>query len=317
MSKLKQLLLQGLFASAFLFTDYAQAYIPWSDISVAAGWRRDEIQNLSFLTVPSGPATGTTFDIQGKAKEINIWEIGIQGRFTIPQSCNFAFEYLSNRLIDQFFIDGSAFWGWTTDGHIGRTIVTTPTTGISTTTLITDSIHDGHTHDYTIGGGLIIPVTCAFGIGPTAGYAWNKIAYNVQNQISHTETKWRGPWLGFEADFAMYEWSFDAGYQYHWTNISNTFKGRSNPLNTTTSSATRSHKHGKGHVAFIDAWWAYNDHIDVGLGFKYTYFKSNDQIATGTFVDILLPPPGLVSIVGLVKTTWRSYAATVDVAYRF
>lgn len=320
MSKLKQLFTTGFLATTLLLTTQSvEAYCPTSYLDVAGGWRSDEIRKHVFVTTTSTPPI--TYDIESRSKNLDIWEVGLDGRLVISGDwlnnmgcCDSG--WLNSWWLNQLFIDGSAYWGWVTHGDIRNTILETTVVTTIPASRIDKVKEDGHTYDYSVGAGWLYPVTCEFAIGPTAGYAWNRIIYKTKSFDIHSKTKWTSPWLGFEADYQWgCEWFFQAGYQYHWTRES----GSSSTPGIGKLHSNRDNKHGTGHEAFVDGWWSYDECWEIGLGFKYRYFKTKDATVSGSLVDLTSTaiPLRFLPVAGPEKVTWQSYEVTLKLAYNF
>lgn len=310
MSKIKQLLSGGLLAATMLLaTQGLEAFCPKSYIDVAGGWRRDEVNRHFGLTAVTTAPTPDTFDIRNKTRQLNIWQVGVEGRYSLPENlfgnngcCNSGL--FSGSWLNGIFIEGYAYWGWVTSGNFEN--------DATESGIVIDSTRvkerNGHTYDYSIGAGWLYPVTCEFAIGPVVGYSWDRIQFKTNRGSAHATTKWTSPWLGFEADYEMCDWFFDAGYKYHWTRERGSLVIPAASVDL-SSTHTNNSKHGQGHEAFVDAWYAWNDCWDIGLGFQYRHFQTSHQFITGTI--------GGDDVVGPAKTTWKSYAINLKLAYNF
>ncbi len=314
-------------ASIFFVTSPSlEAFHPVSDVSLTGGWRRDEVK--------------TTFDNFGfgnnelKLKDVNTWEFGLRGQYAFTGFCGCEESWL-----DDFYVKGSAVWGWGNNGKF--------TNGNDSSGYGYDYGYGngfGHidakntrTYDYDIGFGWLYAIDCNWGIGPTVGYAWNRLTthqkFNSSGYSSDLygygydsysgdkleySTKWYGPWLGLEVDYEDCEWHFDLGYEFHWarnhTKLGD-FSGKSNDSRY-------------GNVVYLDAYYDLCDGWEVGVGFKWKSFQSgrhgdngsgsSSYFASGSdygydyeFVD-----SGSSSGRG-GKTRWTSWGFTVDLGYRF
>lgn len=330
---------------SLLFTvsaNQAAAFNPDSEIDMIGGWRRDHIR--SFITDNTDPATDLV-----KGSALNIWQIGVQGEFK-PNLCE------EGSWVNSFFIAGAAEWGWVNEGDYNHQVVQSNIGAESDSSEnvfdnLSGNISRGHTWDYEIGlGYLFEPFGDCFLIGPTAGYAYNKLQFKAENVVG-TETsanrpvmdnqslitsidpltyfdegvnfisKWTGPWAGVEARFDFCDIKIDTGYEYHFAHWAGRF---TSPFPDVTDgyhfSDTRDGKDGHGQVFYLDACYNYCQCLDVGLGIKYQYYTASgpEHPQHGSFLDV-----GATDIEHAafykekVKTSWHSFAITMDVGYLF
>lgn len=319
MRSLKNFLSAGLLMSAFVFTNL-NAYVPESEIALAGGWRDDELRARMNGSNLANPAT---IENTVKFKNINVWQIGLQGRLAMPESC-----CCERWWLNQLFLDGSAYWGWVTSGNTKSLSNLTFGTGALTGVNL-PHIDDGHTYDYDVALGWLYPLSCEFGIGPRGGYSWDRISVRSKDSVVRYHSTWKSPFLGFELDYSLCEWFFDAGYEYHWTHWNGGFSN--NDISDDFSNATgtvsffdarNSSKTGRGHVGYVDAEWRYNSCFGIILGFKYTYFKTRGESATANGMINQPVEAGNslngISFAGPVgHNSWQSYRITLDAVYYF
>lgn len=312
MNKLTKILSVGMLASTLIMSlDCVEAFQPKSDFTISGGVRQDKIHTHVTANPATPVAVGQANDVSTddlNYRNLRIWEVGLQGRLAMPEDCDCENWWLNN-----FFLKGYAYWGWVTDGDFDETITISPIGFPTTTFFDKGDADDGHTYDYSVGLGWLYPVSCEFGIGPVAGYAWDRQIIRTNHNRVHLTNKWTSPWLGFEMAYELCDCDmyFDAGYEYHWTRWHSQFINHNRSLNDTR----RSNRHGSGHVAFFDAAWNYCECIDIIFGFRYTYFRTKGH-ESGRFPDGSLG--GTAPVSGSVNSNnWRSYAVTIDLAYQF
>jgi hypothetical protein len=321
-------------ASIFFITSPAlEAFHPVSDVSLTTGWRRDEIK------------TSTDFGFghtDFKLKGLDTWEFGIRGQYAFTGFCGCEESWL-----DDLYIKGSAVWGWGQNGkfHFGNndSYSSDSYSGFDSFDYrgAFDSIHahKTRTYDYDIGLGWLYAIDCNWGIGPTVGYAWNRLTTHPKNRGSSSDsysysdsfdysdsysgndragysTKWHGPWLGLELAYEDCSWHFDLGYEFHWA------KSKSKYGNF---GGSNSHKSRYGNVLYADAWYDLCDGWEIGLGFKYRSFQSGHKHhnRSGSYSsysdseffasDYSYSSGGF----GSSRTKWDSWGFTLDLGYRF
>lgn len=323
-------------ASIFLITSSAIALHPISDVSLLTGWRSDEIKTSTNFGDDYGFGRN-----QVKLKNLDTWEFGIRGQYAFTGFCGCEESFL-----DDLYIKGSAIWGWGDNGkfHFGNS--SSGYSGYSGdyagTTFGSIHARNTRTYDYDIGLGWLYAIDCNWGIGPTVGYAWNRITTHPKRHHQHDSyssssysyddvgaayaysshehfeysTKWYGPWLGLELDYEDCEWHFDLGYEFHWARNKTRFM---------TDDNHRSHDSRYGNVVYVDGWYDLCDGWEVGVGFKYRSFQSgrkhhhHDSYSYSSSSDSAdFAYAGDYSTGGRGgRTTWNSWGFTLDLGYRF
>lgn len=287
---------------------------PSTDLSLSAGWRRDEIKGS---TKHENNHSGRQ---HFNAKDLNTWEIGVQLHAQMPEWCDCGCDG-SNWWLRQFYVRGYAYRGWVTDGKF-HTHANSDVSGISTDHAHA-KIRNGRTVDGTIGVGFLYPVCDGFGIGPVGGYAYDQIHVKPKHRHHHDESNsssssdatigssgssgssendsfrftqtWRGGWVGVDG---VYYWcycdnqfQFDFGYEYHWPQLRATVHGHQEGEHSNHSNDAW------GQVFYIDGHYNVCDCWDIILGFDYKDFKTKKSKKH--------------------DNKWWSYGVTLDLAYRF
>lgn len=309
---------------------------PVTDLSLVGGWRRDQIKTVIKAEAPKGdPFLADEFTLN----RINIWEIGVRGQFAIPNLCHRrCYDWLT-----QFYFRGSAYWGWGDTGRANqntRDLDSSYSSLHSSQYLPTSSDYDRgnlrayahgiHTQDYSVGFGWQYVINDNWGISPRVGYAWNKLsvhtrrckrddAYDPTREELHYSSDWRGPWVGYDLAYEGYDWRFNTGYEYHWARWHGayTLPDRDVLPYCGGFSDIRHAKDKYGNVLYANWWYDFCYNWELGLGFKYTYFKSG----TGSEK----PKVGCFRRIGCIPTEydrikfarWISYEVTATLGYLF
>lgn len=310
-------------------------------LDLAGAWRRDHLS--SRVTT-----SGTTATDVVKADELNIYQIGLRGCYTPSfNQCEFCGL---GAWLDGLFIKGSAYWGWANSGEFVQNIgydtsqIVAPIT--SQTDLAKGDIHRGHTWDYSVGGGYLVPI-CEFAkLGPTGGWSYHRLKFKATNILgtrtnNNTATstinqtmvsvtnpfayldegaeftsKWTGPWVGLQGNFYFCDVTLIASYEYHWAHWHGSFDLGQPDLKDCVHYSDRRHgKRGWGHEATINAYYDICDCWNLGLGLSYEYY----HVKTMGFA----PAAGLTAVgcassqENMIRTTWHTFAVTADVGYFF
>lgn len=317
------LLKSSLLAALFVLESFSLSAIcrtSGSELSFSGGWRQDHLRSSTTTNVDT-----TTDLIRGS--QLNIWQIGLQGRLTPALGGCECFETC--------FIKGSAYWGWIDDGNYLHRIVPAPDT---TVTFDRGDINHGLTKDFNVGGGFLLDSGCGLKIGPTGGYAWNKLSFNAQNVIGVIDTldvstvidpfayfdenvmissRWQGPWAGFEAQWNWNGWNLNASYEYHWARWKGHYRSPSLDLDDGIHfSDSRTASNGWGNTAYVGMHYTFCDSLIAGIGVKYQYYFARGRL-TPTAVGGFPAVGGVEGQVDTVKTTWISTAVVLDVGYAF
>jgi hypothetical protein len=215
---------------------YASANV--GQVDFEAGYRCD---NISWTH--KAPAYDPILSTHSKFKDIDIFQIGINGRTTI--GCN-------------FYVRGNAYWGWILDGDYKQRFSTYGTNTIldedSTVATIDGfgfSLANKNVIDdkyvYGIGAAVGYPFffcDCSMVLAPVLGYSFDEQSICLEDEgidlyasngvlfpvsgsgcCSHKFiTRWYGPFVGVDFSYRPYNdcWSFYAELEYHWGH----FKGR-------------------------------------------------------------------------------------------
>lgn len=313
MSKIRYFILMSILWSSFLIGE-----LPFdSCLSCTGGWRNDELKNHIYGYVFQGIPV---FDNRAKAKHMNIWQIGFEGRLASP------YDECSYWWLQQYYMRGSAFWGWGSTGsyHEKFTLFLPHRKPCH----VEGSVSKAHTQDYNIGLGWLYPLACGFGAGPVGGYSYNILNYSIHNihsERDHEEhilnnasakSAFQGPWFGLDAAYVWRDLTFYTGYEFHWVSRWNgSFKLHGKDHIYRYSDKRTTHR-GEGSVFYADFRWTICQWLESGFGFKYSYFDARNGKAKplhGNFVR-----NGLPCRFSKVKTTkWISYAVTWDAALVF
>lgn len=281
---------------------------PWhGDINVSAGYRNDRIET----TIKAFDPPGTLINVDKlKGKDINIFEVGINGRVTY---------------CDQAFIRGYANFGWVCDGRY------TETSGFPLifSSVTKGKIHSGHTRDYSIGVGYLFSCWNCFKIGPAVGYSYDfqkiKLGNNVTtngepsptlNHLSY-DMKWQGPWLGAEAQFCVQCVQVNVGYEYHWSDWRANWTLAGPDVIDIAFSDKRRSNNAHGNVVFLEGNYVFCSCWTVGLGFKYqqwTVRRGCEKPRAGSFAAIGLSPTEHDKV---THVCWRSAQVHVSLGYLF
>lgn len=292
-----------------------------SELSFSGGWRQDHFR--SFDTDNIDPATDLV-----RGSSLNIWQIGVQGWMSPCFSeCD---PWLNN-----FFARGSAYWGWVDDGVYLHKATTGPG-GVAT--IDRGDVSHGHTWDYNIGGGYLFGCGNGFKIGPTGGYASNKLTFKGENVVGVIDTpdtstvidplayfdegvlissKWQGPWAGVDAFWECGAWNIYASYEYHWARFNGGYHSPSTDLTDDShySDVTKG-RNGYGHTGYLGAHYSFCDCWLAGVGVKYQYFHVKGNLyptAAGGFPAV----GGPATEVDYDSNTWNSVSVLVDLGYSF
>lgn len=319
----------ALVAVALTGTAQLAAIYPQVELNASGGWRQDHLRSQITSNINDSK------DIV-KGSHLNIWQLGIDG-YVAPQF----FE--CDSFLNNFILQGSAYWGWVNNG-IYQHKYSVPSEIFST--LNRGDISRGHTWDYTIGLGYLFPVGDCFRIGPTFGYAFNKLSYRAENVIGIVNTeapanlinqtlvsatdpfsyfdegllfssRWKGPWAGFDAQFDFCEVVLMFSYEYHWGEWLGKFTAQpADILDNIHYSDVRKSNHAHGHVGYVGANYIFSECFNLGLGVKYENFRASGKAvprASGGFPAVGGPEGERNKF----KTTWNTVQLFVDLGVLF
>lgn len=271
------------------------------DAAVMGGYRLDRISTDVRGFDPPG-----TLVLQDnlKGNNINIWEVGVRGRAELCEC----------------FIKGYADFGWVTSG----TYKEYGAFPILVSDVSRGHINGGHTYDYSIGLGYHFYCFDWFKISPLVGYSYDfekikmgKMNTNgfpdpVLNNLSYN-MRWQGPWLGLESDFWISCLNMRLGYEYHWSDWKANWNLSGPDVPDVAFSDKRKSNDAYGNVIYVDGRYAIYKGWDIGLGFKYQYWKAKG--------GKLKPRSGSFDIGDEVdkvpRATWASYQFQLSVGYSF
>lgn len=263
---------------------------PWNSLSISGGWRYD------WLRTRSGSRASDT-DIAAdphetlKLKNLNIWQIGGQLHWSVPNFCDCQYEWLN-----RFYVRGYAYRGWITSGHLSHRSGESNVLGFSRNG---GKIHKGRTVDGTIGVGFLYPFCSGIAVGPVGGWSYEQVHVSTKRHHhsssesssssddlrlhrSFTST-FRGPWVGVDV---AYEYTdccrdlnlrFEAGYEYHWARWygSNKFRGYDDSYSSSGSHHLRQRTNDAwGNLGYFNAWWVLCENWELGLGVKYQSWEA-------------------------------------------
>lgn len=301
---------------------------PWNELSLSGAWSTNDVR-----TKFNRNGTHESF----KAKDINVWKIGVQGHLSTP---NFDCCCDDSGWLNNFYLRGYGYYGWLTDGkfHDGRHSSSDGSVGGHSHHR--RKIRDGNTVNGNIGLGYLFPVCGEFAVGPAFGWAYDRI--RLKNKGHHHSSSsddsvgrrdhgrrtltstWQGPWLG--VDFA-YNWCLcdcgqirlEAGYEYHWADLRSRFKQGHGSGERHNNHSFRS-KNGSGNLVYVNAWYNLCDCWDIGLGFKWRDFsgrrRSHHHSSSSSDVSVT-PVVTDSSHHGKNRNRWDEFEIALDLAYNF
>lgn len=275
---------------------------------ISTGYRWDELKQ-KFSTRISGTDTIAIKD-HLKTDGLSTWVLGGKGLVSY----------------DNWYIRGEGYYGWTYSGKVKDT-------GISFDSPFHEGrkIHNGHTSEFSIGGGYMFHFPDCYGncwgIGPVAGWSFDEMHLKFKhhnrehdlcdsfdptfpivdsNGIQH-KSRWSGPWLGFDVQFRKCQLQINAGYEYHWAhwNAKGKFCGEDGTFFHTNFKANDA----SGNVGYLDAKWILCDNWTAGIGFKYEAFdasKGKHKHLEELGIDFKH-----------ARSEWRSARVTLDLGYAF
>lgn len=286
------------------------------EIGITGGYRNDKIETRIDAYDP--PENFLLSD-NLFAKNISVFEVGAIAKMSL---CN------------SWLIRGYADYGWITNGNYKEI---SEATGFSDN-LSKGKIDKGHTHDYSIGLGYLLPLDpylrCLFpcfphfSIGPIGGYSFHTqkiimekiFTEGIEDPIlSNLEyrMRWNSPWAGADIVIDTNCFKLHFGYEYHWCHWHAKWLLDGPDVIGGAYSDKREATHGHANVFFIDSTYAFSPCGEFFLSFKYQHWNANDGIE--------VPLAGSFSAVGLnnsevdkvPKALWESYEVKVGLAWTF
>jgi len=263
-------------------------------------------------------------------QNVDLWQLGINGRLMTPQN----HFYWSNNpllsLLNNFYIDGFAYWGWAGEG--GQITENIHNLSTKNTSKSKAKLKKALTWDIQFGLGYLFNWDC-WGLGISYGYSYNtqlikpkhgKISVapspspleaQIHTAPFHTKTLWKGPWIGLELFYDWCNWKFDLGYEHH----SALYTANHYPslTNKQLGFEDKTHSsHAYGNVAFLDISYYFYEGWTAGTSFKYQNWKAKH--------GHLKPDDTTFALQGLPKSTkitaigsWISYSISLDLGYSF
>lgn len=291
-----------------LTTQNTNAICVDAEFDIYGGYRWDKISTTIQAFAPPG-----NFILQDTldADNIHLWTIGIAGR-------ELFYECL--------LVKGSAEWGKVCNGDYNETSFI-PRGAESTTTA---QVYSGNSQDFSLGGGIFLPVFCnEFSLGILGGWAHNTQRIKMRHAISDGEPepvlndltykmKWEGPWVGGEALYSHCGFDFDVGVEWHFPRWRANWKLAGPDIFDGPYSDTRwANNNNHGFVTFFNTSYPLLSCIDVGLYFKYQYWKAKhgkEKPQAGSFALVGLPANEVDKI---PDASWQSYSVNLALGYEF
>lgn len=274
-------------------------------LDLTNGYRHDKVT----AKINAYDPPGTLVDIDDlKAKNMDIYQLGLKGKW----ACCDCFMRIEGE------------YGWGSDGKYTETS-TIPNVG----SIHSESgIHKVRVKDFSVAGGYLCPLFECFSIGPVAGWSYHSQRFKLKNN-AHTDgiadpilnglkysNRWQGPWAGVDLAFYACEFTFNAGYEYHWAHwhADWTLDG---PDVSGAFSDRRKSTHAHGQVVYLDARWNYCSCWNIGLGLKFQEWRAirgREKPQAGSFAAVGLSNTEVDKV---KHATWCSFAITADIGYTF
>lgn len=287
MKLVKKLMLLGAIVANTAIVSQVGAEIT-NSVETFGGWRRDKLDmTLHGHEFKGAPADSFYRDF---ADDINLGQFGLRGVFGLPQSCTQTYDPCCESFFNfsNLYVRWSATWGWGSGGHYNLSSYNIGEEEEGQ--FASAKPRWANSQDYDIALGLLIPVSCEFGLAPVGGYNYDRLKYSIRRfssdsiddpselNGSRVYARWEGPYVGFDAGYKLCDFLIAAGYEYHWvTNFRGQFKVPGDYLDTASGdfiTDNRSGSNGYANVAHVDLnynWCGW----DLGLNFKYRYFRLN------------------------------------------
>lgn len=300
---------------------YANANM--GQVSFEAGYRHDSIDwRTRFPSDDPFLKTSTRF------KDLDIFQIGVHGRSTVGNN---------------FYVRGSAYWGWIIDGDFRRNaqLDFSPGNFISGPSDLTlgfsdrlRSTVDDH-YVFGVGGAIGYPFylcDCTLILAPVIGYSFDEQNVRVDdrnfdfggfdsyassssnhNSCRHTFiSRWYGPFVGVDFDWRPYASCFNvwAELEFHW----GSFRGKTSNINDDDSGVFAFY-HRNRHSNEARAWvFAAGIEYDlcsnwtVGLSAKFQDWSANRHHRTCINNDFSYEFGSFCDHRYRDNNKWRSYA---------
>lgn len=312
---------------------------PWNSLSISGGWRYDRLRTRSGSRASDADIAATPHQTL-RLKNLNIWQIGGQLHWSVPNFCECEYTWLN-----RFYVRGYAYRGWVTSGKLHHR--TDGVLGFSDHN--GSKIHKGRTVDGTIGVGFLYPFCSGIAIGPVGGWSYEQLhvstkhhnhsssssssfgpissssseSFFLDEHRSFTST-FRGPWVGFDV---AYEYTdccrdlnlrFEAGYEFHWARWHGSNKFRNFDSLTEGSRHHRQRSRDAwGNYGYVNAWWVLCENWELGLGVKYQswearrHHRRSSSSSSSDFEDSSNGPRRIR------RVCWDSVQVNLDLGYSF
>lgn len=294
-----------------------------SEFNVTGRYRRDEIDLSEKIKL--APPTLTETD-KVHAKDLDVWQWGIDYRFMMPTLFCGTFSFLNN-----FYLDGYAYWGY--GGKNGKLSEKIHAVNPVAITIGKAHLKNAQNSDFQVGIGYLFSWNC-WGLGISGGYSYDKFKLKTSHGKTSiggnpfedailyakgykTTTIWEGGYVGAKLFYEWCSWLFDIGYEFHLPRYSevHALSDRAEVVQSRLPSKSRSNQ-AYGNVAFLDVHYYICGGLVLGAGFKYqnwTACHARVRPRHGSFVDHHLPATTKIN----ENVEWNSYSASVDIGYYF
>lgn len=311
------------------------------DVNVFAGYRHDKIH-----TEFSVPKNDPVFKQSTKAKDLNIFEIGVNFRTALGGGMTDYNTPCGNNgcssFCNAFYLRGEAVWGWILDGELERKIGAKETFydynsyyGFDTFNEMThrNTVDDKYVYDANIAIGYpFYFCDCSAVLAPVIGYAVD--AQNVSsydrgfdlrsndcgsylgegsNCCKHSVLyRWYGPFVGVDLNYRPYQgcWNLYAAFEYHW----GTAKVKGDRYYDNDNHFHR-HADMDGWVVDLGVDYEMNQCWTLGLYLKFTDFSASKHhrlFGGGSDYN-----SGSGTNKGKHHADWRSYAVNLEIGKQF
>lgn len=289
-------------------------------LNVSGGYSNDVISAHNTITTPDEVTSVDHF----RVNNLNIGKIGFDFRLS-SAGVDFCCEY---PFVNNFYLVGNGYWGWSGKDHFERNITTELSDG---TALEVDASHGNvraRTQDFQIGLGYLVWNCDDWAVGVNGGYAYDMQRVRTGNGKTSIDSgafdsdplysglvykqKWQGAFVGAEFFYNCCDWLIDVGYEYHFAHYRANFNIPSNPIAQASDfSDVRKGHHGSGNVAYINAHQKICCDIDLGLAFIYKNFRVNHchlHPRDGAFEE---------GTDASATAKWINYSIVADIGYAF
>ena len=300
------------------------AFDPGTEFNLSTAYRNDALRRTNSLK--SAPLTDQKDHI--RLNNINIWQVGVDGRWMTP--CNITDCSQIDSILNNLFLNGFAYWGWGGEGARLREEITgkqffEKQKGKA-------ALKNSRTQDYQIGLGYLLDWNC-WDLSVSGGYAYNrqkietkhgKIAFpslarfdkaSIYGKGYKTTARWKGPWVGTELFYNWCCWRGSLGYEFHFAHYEANHSIPPFPIaqQQGMSSRTKSSR-AYGNVIFLDGRYLFCEGWELGLLFKYQYWKATHAHLKSKYFAL----NGFPSLRASSATgEWTSYAIYFDIGYFF